>query len=150
MRRAIFVVCGLLLVASAFLAGAQVADTREGLIAEVVALFCGLAGVVSLLYGLIPRRRDIRPMPPRDSSAKRSVTRTANDLVLGGGGVVLAALLFAGLAYSGGWLWAALGGVLLLPMLAGSAYLLIGFARAPERDWTVDLPRLFRARADNR
>ncbi len=148
MTRAILIVLGLLLIAVAFIAGAQVADTREGLIAEVVSLFAGLGGVILLLSGLVPRRRDRRPMPQAAARSRQvGVRRNANDLVLGVGGIVLAAALFTGLALSGGWLWAGLGGVLLIPMVAGSVYLLVAFARAKERDWNVDLPRLFRLRA---
>ena len=150
MTRAILIVLGVLLIAVAFISGAQVADTREGLIAEVVALFAGLSGVGLLLCGLIPRRRDTSPIPPAPKQiTQRTSRRTANDLVLGGGGIVIAAVLFGGLAFSGGWLWAALGGVLLVPMIAGSVYLLVTFTRAKERDWKVDLPRLFSARAED-
>ena len=145
MRRIIFVAAGLLLVTLAFIEAAQVADTRDGLIAEVITLFSGLGGVSLLLYGLVPRRRDTRPTQPVQQERPRT-RRTANDLLLGAGGVVLAVALLSGLAYSGGWGWAALGGVLLVPMTAGSAYLLIAFARAKDRDWTLDLSSLFRAR----
>jgi hypothetical protein len=147
--RILFVACGLVLVAIAFIAGAQVADTREGLIAEVITLFAGLGGVGLLLYGLVPRRQDIRPTPATRRAPLRSRRRTANDLVIGGAGIVVAAVLFVGLAVSGGWLWALLGGALLIPMVAGSAYLVVGFARSPQRDWSVDLPHLFRPRADD-
>lgn len=73
--------------------------------------------------------------------------RTANDLVLGGGGIIVAVVLFGGLVLSGGWLWAVLGGLLLIPMVAGSVYLVAAFARAEQRDWSIDLPRLFSLRA---
>src|ERR1051326_1957445 len=114
MTRAIFITLGVLLVAVAFISGAQVADTREGLISEVVSLFAALGGVILLLSGLVPRRRDRRPRPePSARGSHATVRRNANDLVLGGGGIVIAAALFAGLAVSGGWLWAGLGGLLL-------------------------------------
>jgi hypothetical protein len=145
MTRALFAAAGLLLIAVAFIAAARVADTREGLIAEVITLFAGLAGVGLLLFGLIPRRpgAQLQPSPAGPTRASR---RTANDLLLGGGGIAISLLLLGGLAYSGGWGWAAMGGALLIPMFAGSAYLVIAFARAPERDWSVDLHRLFRSR----
>ena len=146
MRRIAFVISGLLCVAVAFVAAAQVADTREGLIAEIVTLLAGLAGVGLLLYGLVPKRRDA-PAPrgaPRKRPAQPS-RRTANDLLAGGVGIVVAIFLLGGLLYSAGWLWAAMGAVLLVPMIAGSAYLLIAFARAADRDWSVDLRRLFRS-----
>jgi hypothetical protein len=149
LTRALFIAIGVLLVAVAFIAGAQVADTREGLIAEVVALFAGLAGISLLLYGLVPRRPSARPAGATSPAAARPMRRSGNDLVLGVGGIVVAAALFAGLAVSGGWLWATLGGMLLVPMVAGSAYLLITFATARERDWSVSLPRLFRPRPDD-
>src|SRR5581483_88766 len=148
MTRVILITLGLLLVGVAFMSGAQVADTREGLIAEVVSLFAGLGGVILLLFGLVPRRRYQRPNALRaERSSQVAVRRNANDLVLGGAGIAIAAALFAGLALSGGWLWAGLGGLLLVPMVAGSVYLLVAFSRAKERDWTVDLPRLFSLRA---
>ncbi len=146
MMRGLSVACGLALVVVAFIAGSQVADTREGLIAEVITLFAGLGAVALLLYGLVPRRREQSRAPNVSRPTRTLGRRTANDLVLGGAGIAVGVLLFAGLAVSGGWIWASLGGVLLIPMLAGSAYLLIAFARAPERDWTVDLPRIFRSR----
>jgi len=145
MTRAIFSVSGLLLVAVAFIAAGRVADTREGLIAEIVTLFGGLAGVALLLYGLVPKRRSAAARPARPAREAPRRPRTANDLLIGGGGLTIALLLLGGLAYSGGWGWAALGGVLLVPMIAGSAYLVIAFARAPERDWSIDLRNLFRS-----
>jgi len=41
------------LVVIAFMAGARVADTREGLLFEVIALLAGLAGVLLILYGWV-------------------------------------------------------------------------------------------------
>jgi len=149
MSRAIFAASGLLLIAVAFISAGRVADSREGLIAEVVTLFAGLAGVALLLYGLVPRRnppntltRDARP------AANDRRRRTGNDLLIGGGGLAIALLLLGGLAFRGGWGWAALGAVLLVPMIAGSAYLVVAFARAPERDWSIDLRLLFSSRSD--
>jgi peptidoglycan/LPS O-acetylase OafA/YrhL len=144
MRRIVFVVCGLLLVAVAFIAAAQVADTREGLVAEILTLFAGLGGVGLLLYGLVPKRNDapVRQIakPPRAQPSRR----TANDLLAGTAGIVVALVLIGGIAFSAGWTWAAMGAVLLLPMVAGSVYLVIAFARASDRDWSLDLRRLFR------
>jgi len=136
---------GLTLVAIAFVSAAQVADTREGLIAEVVTLFAGLAGVLLLLYGLVPKR----PAPAdaridRESTLKSVGPRSANDLLMGSSGLLLAAVLLTGLVMSGGWGWALIGGLLLLPMIAGCVYLCAAFASAPERDWTIDLRRLIR------
>ena len=143
MRRLLAIGGGLLLVAVAFIAGTNVADTREGLIAEVVTLMSGLAGVALLLYGLIPKRATPASAPgPRPSQGSMRRPRTANDLLIGGVGLVLAVILLAGLVVSGGWLWALLGGVLLLPMTIGSGYLLAAFIRAPQREWRIDLSRL--------
>ncbi len=120
---------GVVLIAVAFAAGTRVADTREGLIAEVITLLGGLGGVGFLLYGLI--RRAPRPAAvPVTRSAAPAAARPARDLALGSGGLLLAAVLLSGLAVSGGWQWAALGFVLLLPMIAGSAYLCARFLRA--------------------
>ena len=145
MSRLLSALFGLLLCAIAFIAAAQVADTREGLIAEVVTLFAGLAGVALLLYGLVPKRRVASQVIPLPRPAEPTI-RTANDLVLGSAGLALALVLLGGLAFSGGFVWALLGGVLLVPMIAGSAYLVIAFARAPRREWSVDLARLLRSR----
>lgn len=143
MRRTLGVGGGLLLVAVAFIAATNVADTRQGLIAEIVTLLSGLAGVALLLYGLVPKRpaTPSAGMPrPAEAAAKRP--RTANDLVLGAAGLLLAAVLLTGIVLSAGWTWALLGTVLLLPMTLGSGYLLASFIRAPQRDWRIDLRRL--------
>jgi hypothetical protein len=122
-------VAGVLLVIVAFGAATRVADTREGLIAEVVTLLAGGAGVGFLIYGLAARHqarggervtRAPRPLHPR----------TTRDLLLGAGGVVLSAILVAGLAISGGPLSAVFGLVLLTPMIAGCVYLCVRFLRA--------------------
>ena len=57
MRRIAFVISGLLCVAVAFVAAAQVADTREGLIAEIVTLLISLneRGVTIILIEHIMR-----------------------------------------------------------------------------------------------
>lgn len=143
LMRRLSVAAGVALVALAFAAASRVADTREGLIAEVVTLFSGLAGVGLLLYGLTsgrgPRRR------PATSETKlvdeTTKARNANDLVLGGAGLVLAIALVIGLALSGGAMWAGFGAVMLLPMAAGSVYLCARFIRSPTRTWRIDLRR---------
>ncbi len=143
MARWIAAVAGLALVAIAFIAATHVSDTREGLIAEVVTLLAGLGGVVLLLYGLVPKRaagtRDATPASP---SLRRAGPRSANDLLLGSAGLLVAAVLLTGLVMSGGWQWALVGGLLLLPMIAGCVYLCAAFLAAPERDWTISLRRL--------
>lgn len=133
---------GLALVVIAFVAAGQVADTREGLIAEVVTLLGGLAGVGCLLYGFLGGMpRQPAGAPVGKAPATRVTRRSVNDLVLGSAGVLLALVLVVGLAVSGGWLWAGLGAVLLVPMVAGSVFLCVRFARSPERDWSLRLPR---------
>lgn len=116
-------VAGIALVALAFAAATRVADTRDGLIAEVVTLFSGLAGVSLVLYGLFAGARPASkpglaatPRPPARAPSGR-------DLAIGAGGLGLAAILLGGLFISAGWQWAALGFVILLPMIAGSAFL---------------------------
>jgi peptidoglycan/LPS O-acetylase OafA/YrhL len=122
-------VAGAALVVVAFAAATRVADTREGLIAEVVTLLAGGAGVGSLIYGLVARQQTRRServvRPPRPVRP-----RTTGDLVLGAGGVALAAILVIGLAISGGPLSAVFGLALLLPMIAGCVYLCVRFLRA--------------------
>jgi hypothetical protein len=134
---------GAALVAVAFVAGSRVADTREGLIAEVVALLAGLAGVSLVMYGWVAANiRSHAGAPPTVRASPPAQARTANELVIGSAGLLVAALLIAGIGLSAGVAWAALGLVLLLPMVIGSAYLCLRFLRAPERDWTIDLKRL--------
>ncbi|HET7467006.1 MAG TPA: hypothetical protein VFL29_10075 [Candidatus Dormibacteraeota bacterium] len=145
MTRWIAALAGLAFVVVAFGAASRVADTREGLIAEVVTLFAGLAGVLLLLYGLVPKRAN-RSSTPAFATKSRAPAgpRSANDLLLGSAGLLVAAVLLAGLVMSGGWQWALVGGLLLLPMIAGCVYLCGAFFAAPERDWTIDLRRLIR------
>ena len=143
MARWIAGLAGLALVAIAFIAAAHVADTREGLIAEVVTLLAGLGGVVLLLYGLVPKRAaGLRDATASSPALRRAGPRSANDLLLGSAGLLVAAVLLTGLVMSGGWQWALVGGLLLLPMIAGCVYLCAAFVTAPERDWTISLRRL--------
>jgi hypothetical protein len=129
--RWIAIVAGAALVALAFGAATRVADTREGLVAEVVTLFAGLAGVSLLIYGLAARPSPA-PMPTRFHRRERETarSRTNRDLYLGAGGIGLALVLLGGLAVSGGPLWAGFGLAILLPMLAGSVYLCVRYFRS--------------------
>ncbi len=131
MKRSIVLAVGALLVVVAFAAATRVADTREGLIAEVILLFASLGGVSLLLYGLTANRVPVTPArpPTRDATPVSAHRREQRDLLLGSGGVALALILVSGLAFSGGALWAVLGLALLLPMLAGSVYLVFRFLR---------------------
>jgi Flp pilus assembly protein TadB len=128
-------IAGAALVALAFAAATRVADTREGLVAEIVTLLGGMAGTVLLIYGLATRRRE----SPTPSAARRldhhqsPRPHSRRDLLLGAGGIGLAAVLLIGLALSGGFWWALIGALLLLPMVSGSVYLLIRFVRAAKR-----------------
>ena len=135
---------GIALVVVAFAAATRVADTREGLISEVVTLLAGLVGVGLLLYGYFARVRLLQPglkPPPANRSAAPAKVPSAGELVIGVGGLALAVVLLSGLAISGGLEWAGLGLILLLPMVGRSAYLCVRFLRAPRRDWTLDLWR---------
>lgn len=134
---------GAALVVIAFLAGSRVEDTREGLIAEVVALLAGLAGVSLVMYGWVAANiRTHAGPPPVAKTSPAAQIRTANELVVGSTGLVVAIFLVVGIGVSAGVPWAVLGLVLLLPMVIGSAYLCLRFLRAPERDWRIDLNRL--------
>ena len=134
---------GTALLVIAFLAGSRVEDTREGLIAEVVALLAGLAGVSLVMYGWVAANiRTHAAPPPMVKSPPATQVRTANELVVGSTGLLVAVFLVVGIGVSAGVPWAVLGLVLLLPMAIGSAYLCLRFLRAPERDWRIDLNRL--------
>ena len=128
MRR-LALVAGVGLVIVAFAAATRVADTREGLIAEVVTLLAGVAGVGLLIYGLTARQGT--SMGARVAHAPNPLQpRNTRDLLLGAGGVALAAILVVGLAITGGPLPAVFGLALLLPMIAGCVYLCVRFLRA--------------------
>jgi hypothetical protein len=122
-------VAGACLIAIAFGAATFVSDTREGLIAEVVTLLAGLVGVSLLLYGLLAGARPaLRPaVSPIPETARAPSSR---EFTIGAAGLALAVILIGGLAVSAGWQWAALGSVMLLPMIAGSAFLCGRFLRA--------------------
>lgn len=125
--RWVALIAGIALLALSAVAFMRVADTKEGQVAEVITLFAFGAGFVLALYGLAARPR---PKPagagsrPADQ-AMRAAARTGSprDVALGAGGMIVAAVLVAGLALSGGPLWAGFGFLVLLPMLAGSVYL---------------------------
>ena len=92
-------VAGVALIALAIAAVTRVADTREGLIAEIVTLLGALAGVSLLIYGLAARPRPqvavpIRPGPTLATPRGRS----SRDLLLGAAGIALALILLGGLA----------------------------------------------------
>ncbi|MGH7763005.1 MAG: hypothetical protein ACREOM_01145 [Candidatus Dormibacteraceae bacterium] len=137
---------GVALIVLAFAAATRVADTREGLIAEIVTLLAGLAGVSLLLYGLLAGagrpRRQVRP--PVRATPPTPAVRPLTDLLVGAAGITIGIVLLGGLGFTSGFGWALLGMVLLLPMLAGSIYLCVRFARAPARIWKIDLKRLRR------
>ena len=134
---------GAALIVIAFAAGARVADTREGLVFEVIALLAGLAGVSLVLYGWVSgaRPRAAITSPPAIRAPVVQI-RSATDLLVGGVGLMIAAGLVAGTAISSGELWALMGFVLLLPMIVGCAYLCLRFLRATKREWKIDLRRL--------
>ena len=129
--RWVALVAGLALIVLAFGAATRVEDSRQGLVAEVITLLAGLGGVTLLIYGLAARAR---PPAPQTASTERATLatqrRTSRDLLLGAGGVALALVLLGGLAFSGGLMWAGFGLALLLPMLAGSAYLCFRYLRS--------------------
>jgi hypothetical protein len=115
-------VAGAGLIALAFGAATDVADTREGLIAEVITLMAGLVGISLLLYGLLAGAARPTPVPSTPPTA-RVRPPSAKEFAIGAAGLGLAVLLIGGLAITAGWELAALGSVMLLPMIAGSAFL---------------------------
>ena len=140
-------VIGAGLIAVAFVAGGRVADTREGLIAEVITLLTALVGVGLILYAWVS---GARPRPetalPAGASPPGPQVRTATELLAGAVGLLIATALIAGVALSAGGLWTLMAIVLLLPMILGSAYLCIRFWRTPKREWKIDLRQLARWR----
>ncbi len=146
--RRLAVIAGVILVAAAFAAATQVADTREGLVFEVVTLFAALAGVSLLLYGLVATLSGTRPVIPAPVAPRPGGEKVHNaaELLVGVSGLVVAALLLAGTAAAAGVMWVFLGAILLMPMIAGSAYLCFTFARGPRRDWKIDLQKLISQR----
>lgn len=138
-------VIGAVLVAIAFVAAGQVADTQEGQVAEVVALLAGLVGVSLIIYAWAAGARARPPGALPTVSAKPPVQiRSATELLAGAVGLVIALALIAGVAFSAGGLWVIVALVLLLPMILGSAYLCVRFVRAPQREWKIDLRQLTR------
>jgi hypothetical protein len=135
---------GAALVAIAFFAGSRVADTREGLIFEVIALLSGLGGVSLILYGWVSHTARMHPVsaPSQVDLPTPVQVRSANDLLVGAGGLVVVAVLVIGIGLSAGLPLAILGLVLLLPMIIGCAYLCLRFLRAPQREWKIDLQKL--------
>jgi hypothetical protein len=127
--RRLYVLAGVVLIAFAFAAATRVANTREGLIAEVITLLGGLAGMTLVFFGLFsgPRLSTRSTAPLQRAPARPPSTR---DFALGAAGLVLAVLLISGWGISAGWQWAALSVVVLLPMIVGSAVLCIRFLRA--------------------
>lgn len=112
----------------AFGAATRVANTREGLIAEVITLLGGLAGVSLVLYGVFARARPV-PIAPVARPSAPARPPTAREFAIGVAGLGLAAILIGGLAFTAGWQWAALGSVVLLPMIVWSAYFCARFLR---------------------
>jgi len=122
------VIAGVALIAIAVAAVTRVSDTREGLIAEIITLLAALAGISLSIYGLAARRRPGSPTTPRPVLQPQA--RSSKDLKLGGAGIALSLVLLVGLVISGGFLWAALGLALLMPMISGSVYLCLRYLRA--------------------
>jgi hypothetical protein len=127
--RRLYILAGVVLIAFAFAAATRVANTREGLIAEVVTLLGGLAGMTLVFFGLFSGARlSTRSTAPLQRAPARPPS--TRDFALGAAGLVLAVLLISGWGISAGWQWAALSVVVLLPMIVGSAVLCIRFLRA--------------------
>jgi hypothetical protein len=127
--RRLAVVPGAVLIAIAFAAATRVANTREGLIAEVITLLAGLAGMTLVFFGLVTGLR-LAPRPSIERPPAPARPPSLRDFALGAAGLLLAVFLIGGWGISAGWQWAALSLVVLLPMIVGSAFLCIRFLRA--------------------
>ena len=127
-------VLGVILFAVAVAAFTRVADTRAGLVAEVVTLLAGMAGLSLVIYGLADRKRTAAARSTTSSAGTalrpRPRSRSRNDILLGTGGIALAIVLLSGLILSAGIWWGLFGLLLLLPMIAGSIYLFLRYLRA--------------------
>ena len=138
MRR-LSLIAGLVLIAIAFGAATRVADTREGLIAEAITLLAGLVGMSLILYGLFagagPTPRPAIPLSPPPAR-----TPSTRELAIGVSGLGVATILVGGLEITAGLEWAALGLVVLLPMIVGSAILCARFVRARLLNLAVHIP----------
>lgn len=127
--RWIALVAAAALIVLAFVAASRVADTREGLIAEIVTLLAGGSGVSLGIYGLAARDRPASPprRPPGDGRLRQRMFQPSRnprtDLAFGVVGIGLAVFLLVGLGLSGGLGLAGLGLMVLSPMVAGSVYL---------------------------
>src|SRR5260370_8057596 len=110
----------------------------------MVTLVAGLSGVSFLLYGLVaPMSRAGRtPQSPRVAPPATQSVHNAGELLIGVAGLMISAVLLGGIAATAGLLWALLGGVFLLPMIAGCVYLCFSFARAEPRQCTIHFPHL--------
>jgi hypothetical protein len=139
-------VLGAVLITIAFVAAGRVADTREGLLSEVVALLAGLVGVLLVLYAWVSGARPRPGTTPTPGATATVKIRSATELLAGVVGLVIALALIVGVGLSAGGLWVVMAVVLLLPMILGSAYLCMRFLRAPQRDWKIDLRQLARLR----
>jgi hypothetical protein len=129
--RWIALVAAAALLVIAFAAAGRVTDTREGLVAEIVTLLGGASGFLLLIYAYAARKRPAsRVSTAGTTTPPAAYVRSSRDLLLGGSGIALAIVLLAGLAFSGGPLWAGFGFAILLPMLAGSIYLCVRYLRA--------------------
>jgi hypothetical protein len=100
-----------------------------------------------LLYGLVATLGRSAPPPPSLPSPPTGVhaegqVHNSAELVVGGSGLLVAAILLAGIAATAGVLWLVLGSILLLPMIAGCVYLCVRFARGPKREWKLDFQKL--------
>jgi hypothetical protein len=127
--RRLAVVPGVVLIAIAFAAATRVANTREGLIAEVITLLAGLAGMTLVFFGLFTGLRLV-PRPSVERPPAPARPPSLRDFALGTAGLLLAVFLIGGWGFSAGWQWAALSVIVLLPMIVGSAFLCIRFLRA--------------------
>src|SRR6202165_77823 len=114
-------VAGVVLIAVAFGAATRVAKTREGLIAEVITLLAGLAGMTLVFFGLFTGLRLV-PRPAVERPPAPARPPSLRDFALGTAGLLLAVFLIGGWGFSAGWQGDARSVIVMVSWFVGGAF----------------------------